>query len=204
MAQVLKEETRTVILESALSLFARKGFRDTSLIEVAEASGISAGNVYRYFPDKKALYEAAVPAGLIDRLSSVLDKKIAALAGIPLSSMEEGRTRFKKDLIDLLMENRLHWIILLRENGDTLLVERLVSFWLRWIRTLALPPGTLAALVTEEKKKAIHLYYANLSRLMTDHLLEFTANDGLERLLGNCLDYHLGGLDSLLAAWTAL
>ncbi|MBI4913347.1 MAG: TetR/AcrR family transcriptional regulator [Acidobacteria bacterium] len=50
------ERSRALILEAALRLFSRQGYRGTSIREIAEAAGLSTGNVYHHFPDKEALF----------------------------------------------------------------------------------------------------------------------------------------------------
>lgn len=51
------EETRQRIMEAAWDLFRQLGTR-TTVAEVAEKLGMSAANVYRFFPSKQALSEA--------------------------------------------------------------------------------------------------------------------------------------------------
>jgi AcrR family transcriptional regulator len=46
---------RDQILDAALACFAEKGFRGTSMTDVFEASGLSAGAVYSYFASKQEL-----------------------------------------------------------------------------------------------------------------------------------------------------
>jgi AcrR family transcriptional regulator len=44
-------------LEAALELFSSRGFRATSMREIADAAGLSVGNVYHHFPSKDALFQ---------------------------------------------------------------------------------------------------------------------------------------------------
>lgn len=57
-----REEKRRRILEAAEGCFARRGFHATSMAEICEAAGMSAGNLYRYFPSKEAMIAALVDA----------------------------------------------------------------------------------------------------------------------------------------------
>ena len=50
------ENTRRQVLDAALDLFSHQGYRGTSIKEIAEAAGVSAGNVYHHFPDKEAIF----------------------------------------------------------------------------------------------------------------------------------------------------
>ena len=53
--QYLKEEIRRKILENALEEFKKEGYRRSSLRRIAGKTGISAGNIYRYFQSKEEL-----------------------------------------------------------------------------------------------------------------------------------------------------
>ncbi|MGK9235629.1 TetR/AcrR family transcriptional regulator [Inquilinus limosus] len=57
-----REEKRRRILEAAYGCFARRGFHGTGMAEICEAAGMSAGNLYRYFPNKEAMIAALVDA----------------------------------------------------------------------------------------------------------------------------------------------
>jgi AcrR family transcriptional regulator len=52
------EERRRVIVEAALSLFSRKGFRGTTTKEIAQAAGCSEAMLFKHFATKDALYSA--------------------------------------------------------------------------------------------------------------------------------------------------
>lgn len=55
--QAKSEATRQRALDAALSLFSQQGFRGTTMREIADAAGLSMGNVYYHFPSKEALFE---------------------------------------------------------------------------------------------------------------------------------------------------
>ena len=54
------EKSRTAILESALELFSSQGYRGTSIREIAEAAGVSTGNVYHHFADKETIFQTVL------------------------------------------------------------------------------------------------------------------------------------------------
>jgi AcrR family transcriptional regulator len=58
--KIQAEERRIQILDTALKVFAEKGFTKTTIKDLAEAAGISAGLMYHYFPGKEKLLEAVV------------------------------------------------------------------------------------------------------------------------------------------------
>lgn len=51
---------REAILDAAISVFTRYGFRKTSMDDIARAVGLSRQGVYLHFANKEALFEAAV------------------------------------------------------------------------------------------------------------------------------------------------
>ncbi|MCX4674763.1 TetR family transcriptional regulator [Streptomyces sp. NBC_01433] len=88
-AKVLKsEQTRTIILETALRLFQERGFDKTTMRAIAQEAGVSVGNAYYYFASKEHLVQ-----GFYDRIGAehaaavreVLDKETdleTRLAGV--------------------------------------------------------------------------------------------------------------------------
>jgi AcrR family transcriptional regulator len=52
------ELTRQKIVESALQLFAERGFEQTTMRLIAEGAGVSVGNAYYYFKSKEDLMQA--------------------------------------------------------------------------------------------------------------------------------------------------
>ncbi|HEX7008054.1 MAG TPA: TetR/AcrR family transcriptional regulator [Alphaproteobacteria bacterium] len=62
MVQVKKPAQREAILKRAFQLFTRKGFKKTTMAEIAAASNMTVANIYVYFPSKlHLLYEIYRP-----------------------------------------------------------------------------------------------------------------------------------------------
>ncbi len=53
-------DKRTRLVETATKLAYGRGFRETSLADIAEAARVPVGNVYYYFKTKEELAEAVV------------------------------------------------------------------------------------------------------------------------------------------------
>ncbi|HEX8773299.1 MAG TPA: TetR/AcrR family transcriptional regulator [Pyrinomonadaceae bacterium] len=70
------EERRLQILQVAISLFAKKGFRGTTTKEIAQAAGVSEAMVFRHFATKEELYKA------------ILDHKACASGSLDLCHAE--------------------------------------------------------------------------------------------------------------------
>ncbi len=56
------EERRRRIVEAAVDLFSRRGFRGTTTREIAEAAGISEAMIFKHFATKQELYSAIIEA----------------------------------------------------------------------------------------------------------------------------------------------
>lgn len=61
--------SRAQILEAALDLFSHRGYRATSVRDIAAAAGVSTGNVYHHFPDKEAIFRT-----LLDQYWEAIDR----------------------------------------------------------------------------------------------------------------------------------
>jgi AcrR family transcriptional regulator len=68
-----KADKRTRLIETAVKLAYRHGFRTTSLADIAEAATVPVGNVYYYFKTKDEIGEAIVEQRLLE--SRVLQQK---------------------------------------------------------------------------------------------------------------------------------
>ena len=73
-------ESRRLLVTAAVELFAEKGYRQTSFMDIAERSGISRGSIPWHFGNKLGLLEAVVE----NQLQAVL-ADFATLDGEPLA-----------------------------------------------------------------------------------------------------------------------
>lgn len=74
MPQVLKEDVREKIMESALGEFYGKGFKSTTMKNIASNAGIPTGLIYSYFKSKEALFENVVNPVVTLLKESILDE----------------------------------------------------------------------------------------------------------------------------------
>ena len=84
-------DKRTRLVETAMKLAYERGFRETSLADIAEAAHVPVGNVYYYFKTKEELGQAVVERRLaqfrelrqeIDQLSSPKKRLFAFVESI--------------------------------------------------------------------------------------------------------------------------
>lgn len=87
MHETKGERTRRRLLELAVARFAEQGYRSTSVSSIAREAGVTQAAVYAYFPNKEALFEAAVDrdaAGLIAAARAELDEGLPLADQIPV------------------------------------------------------------------------------------------------------------------------
>jgi AcrR family transcriptional regulator len=70
-------QTRRAILDAAITLFGRDGYRATSVTHIARSAGVGGTVAYAYFPNKEAMFLAAIDedaAAVIEEgLSTLVD-----------------------------------------------------------------------------------------------------------------------------------
>jgi AcrR family transcriptional regulator len=79
------EQRRRDIIEAARICFVRRGFHETSMRDVFQQAGISAGALYRYFPKKDDLIVAIAQ----DNLSVVADAIDDVIQAEPLPPLDQ-------------------------------------------------------------------------------------------------------------------
>src|SRR5437588_5706730 len=82
MSELNLEETRAkhkAILDAAGAIFAKQGYEDTTIAQIAAAAGVAVGTVYLYFHNKREIY-TQVSVSWTERLAAALqDPRIQSL-----------------------------------------------------------------------------------------------------------------------------
>lgn len=65
----IQQENEAIILPAALHVFSRKGFKGTTMADIAEKAGLPKGNLFYYFSSKQALYQTVLEHILEDWLT---------------------------------------------------------------------------------------------------------------------------------------
>jgi AcrR family transcriptional regulator len=77
-AQTKGAQTRLSILAAAIVRFGRDGFRSTSVADIARDAGVGGTVAYAYFPNKEALFLAAVD----EDAAAVIEEGLATVVGV--------------------------------------------------------------------------------------------------------------------------
>ncbi|MFI6908294.1 TetR/AcrR family transcriptional regulator [Nonomuraea sp. NPDC050394] len=101
------DERKKVVLETAVSTFAGRGYFGTTTMDVAQRAGISQAYVYRLFPDKETLFVAVVEHCFALIRESLSDGAAAAGGSSPekvLDAMGDAYARLVADRNLLLVK----------------------------------------------------------------------------------------------------
>jgi AcrR family transcriptional regulator len=102
--KIVSEFRRTEIIDAARTVFARRGFAQGILDEIAKEAGIAKGTVYLYFRSKTEIYKAVLDrdmkilkAGTLQRIdaAATLREKIGAFTLARIENAEERKEFFR-------------------------------------------------------------------------------------------------------------
>lgn len=204
MAQVLKEEVRARIVEAAERTFAEKGYEEATIGEIARVAGISTGNVYRYYEDKRALFDDVVDAAFVDRFRTLLRRRVGALAGVGDArelAPDAAWFHASEDLMRFTLEHRAKLVIVLARARGTRweslrpeLVAELVALALDHFRGIAAARPADVAI----RFALVRIYEALIeanARILAEHDDDSRIRDAVAAYSR----YHLAGLRALFA-----
>ena len=124
----VSEERRAQIIEAALACFTRLGYVNTTMDEIAAASGLSKGAIYWYFDSKDTLFRAAA--------SSVLERVVeTSLAAT--TDCETATERFRVGaacMVDVCREMECYFALVVEFWTQSEQRDEATRFWADIIR----------------------------------------------------------------------
>jgi AcrR family transcriptional regulator len=100
--EIIREGRSKEICESALQLFASKGFQNTSIREIAEEAGISKGLIYNYFDSKEDILRTII--------NTLFDTMMERFGFLEMQEMsDEEYIDFVNLSIDIVLEDLNHY-----------------------------------------------------------------------------------------------
>lgn len=91
-------ETKRFILEKALSLFAKKGFKNVTMKDICIETGLSRGGLYRHYESTHQIFSEIVDI-LMSRQDNELSEKMKNGVPAPII-LDEILERYKKEMLD--------------------------------------------------------------------------------------------------------
>ena len=123
------EERREQLIDTALHVFAEKGWHATSIPDLAHAAGIAQGLLYHYFRNKEELLLAVIERHSffpdLQASLAVSDDRPASVVLPEIAQAFEASLRQKQDLVQIFIREAQTYPELARQKDD--LIERGVA-----------------------------------------------------------------------------
>ena len=97
------EQTRSMILEAAIARFGRDGYRATSVADIARDASVGGTVAYAYFPNKEALFLAAVD----EDAAGVINEGMSSILEVPAAGADDWRQLLLVTLVDAVERHPL-------------------------------------------------------------------------------------------------
>jgi len=115
-ARAQGRDAREELLTAALRVFARRGYREASVDEIASEAGYSKGALYWHFGSKAELLDALIE----ERIDAPMREKVALLASAPpeRDMSVEGSRAFARQLTEqreAALVEREYWSLAIRD-----------------------------------------------------------------------------------------
>ncbi len=204
MAQSLKPHVREALLEAMRGLLVEVGYASTTMAAVAARAGVATGNVYRYFPSKEAMFDAAIPAALARDLARRVRARVLSLgAARDVDALPPGSSyaRASEELFEAVMGARLAVAFLLLGAAGTphaSFAPRLVADLVRLARAYARAAYGLR--LDGPQVFVLRRVYTSYVASLGEALATYTGERPLRAVTSDLSRYHLAGLRALFAA----
>lgn len=133
MVQVLKESVKTQILCAAEKLFSSLSYKQATMGKIAKEAGIATGNIYKYFPNKDALFYEIITPSFVEDFSVLTAQRVDALnQPLRLPELDSIIDKEAGKLLDFWIENRLKVVILLSSSEGS----KYESFYQDYIQSM--------------------------------------------------------------------
>ncbi|WP_162231272.1 TetR/AcrR family transcriptional regulator [Sunxiuqinia dokdonensis] len=106
------KHTKEHILKEAFSLFMQKSFKEVTMKDIVEKTGMSKGAFYHYFPSKEAVFKEVVDAYFLAGLDTYFDN-------IPKDNLRNFINLYLQNLVDLIDSMKINFGLKDSKQGIT-------------------------------------------------------------------------------------
>jgi len=205
VAQRLKERMKTAIVTAALQEFVKVGVARATVPVIAASAGTSVGNIYKYFANKAALFEATVPPAFVDELRDLLRVRVEAL-GVEVDVHDLAPSHpyrlATEELLRFALAHRTQILFLLRHaegteyEGFTEAVAHDLSRLAQRYSKRAYPKIRMDS----SRQRVLDRIYRSFLEQIASVLAEEETEQGVRAAIGSLTVYHLSGLRSFFVA----
>lgn len=201
MVQVQKDVVRNQILDAAETLFALVGFRKATMESIAQEAGIATGNVYTYFPNKKALFHAVITDEFVAELYRLTRNRIASFARPGgMCCVHPAQAESPGPLLLFLARNRKKVVILLGW-GDGTKYEDFVPSYIREMETQTMEQIGVQfpdLRLTDTFRFMVHHFLVESVQWIVAILKEFETEETVYTAFAATVRYQLAGMQALV------
>jgi AcrR family transcriptional regulator len=200
MPQRLKDDVRDRILAAAARTFARQGYVQATLADIARDADIAPSNIYKYYGSKQALFDAVVTPAIAARLFRLLRARLREFDALgSWSDAHADGSAHAKALLAFWVEHRLAVLILLNGAEGTRfapvrkrMVQEMTRQAARFVRrqTAAEPDAHFDMVLRQ--------VFANTVAMIAAILERYTSGVDIAKAFGTFWTYQLAGLEALV------
>lgn len=199
MAQVKKEIVKNKILEASLILFAKRGYKETSISDIANMAEISVGNVYRYYKSKIEILKDAVPEEFVKYAKKMITHKMLAgksdniFKQLDSETYQNNSAQFLKEV----MQNRMRILAFIKCNEEETYVQYKKEFLDCMVQSFL--EGFIDDPKERElKRELVTLLYRGVVSLFVEILTRDCSEEEMIKEISIIIRYHVFGLSSLV------
>ena len=123
--QEIREATRARLVDTALTLFAERGYANTSIRNIAERTGVSPGLLYHYFSGKESLL-----AAVFDNTMTVISAGF--VPALQVDDPVDRIARIVRYIFSALREDRIFWGLFYGLRSQPAVMEALGDSFRLW------------------------------------------------------------------------
>jgi AcrR family transcriptional regulator len=198
--QRLKDDVRDRILAAAAATFAQQGYLNATMSDIARSADIAPSNIYKYYANKQALFDAVVTPALAARLFRLLRARLREFdtLGSWSDAHADGSARARA-LLDFWVEERYAVLVLLTGADGTRyaavrtrMEQEMTRQALRFVRrqTAAAPAPHLEMVLRQ--------VFANTVTMVAAILQRYATAADIAQAFGTFWTYQLAGLEALV------
>ncbi len=189
--QVLKEEIKLNILQTAKELFLEKGFKAASMSMIARKAGISKSNLYNYFSSKESIYDYLTKSAytaIEDVLNSLFDHD-------PDNINLEEYTALSSKVLCMLLTKYRNEILLITDCSSGTRHESYKEAVIDRIQEHFMMELTKLNILNDHKKDCFFIHYIAVS--LVEGLLEIVRHNKSDSWIKNNIqlfvEYYISG-----------
>lgn len=200
MPQRLKDDVRGRILAAAAATFAARGYPHATLADIARRADVAPSNVYKYYANKQALFDAVVTPALAARLFRLLRARLREFdTPNTWPHAHADGSAHARALLDFWVEHRLAVLILLNGAEGT----RFAAVRTRMAQEIARQAARVvrrrtAAAPDPHFDMVLRQIFANTVAMVAAILERYKSGADIGRAFATFWTYQLAGLEALV------